>query len=135
SETPNSVSRDPRETPIVREPADLARMAEEARLAATQELDQELRSDRGQFFTPWPTASLMASMSTVEKSEVRLLDAGAGTGSLTVAWLARACAAVSRPTHVAVTAYEADKALIPFLRRALRACEKACERAGIRLSW
>lgn len=68
--------------------------AEEARLSLRATLDPTRRSMYGQFFTPPATARLMASMSTLVRNRVRLLDAGAGVGALTAAWVAEIC---SRP--------------------------------------
>ena len=39
----------------------------------------------GQFFTPAPTARFMADLSEVSGEDVRLLDPGAGLGSLSAA--------------------------------------------------
>ena len=65
--------------------------AEEARQDLSITLDPTRRSMRGQFFTPPVTARLMASMSTLLRKRVRLLDAGAGVGALTAAWTAEIC--------------------------------------------
>ena len=43
------------------------------------------KSEFGQFLTPLPTARLMASMVQCNKSRIRILDPGAGVGSLFVA--------------------------------------------------
>ncbi len=59
--------------------------AEEARQHLSATLDTTRRRTLGQFFTPPATARLMASMSTLLRQRVRLLDAGAGVGALTAA--------------------------------------------------
>ncbi|HZQ17851.1 MAG TPA: hypothetical protein VFA90_03945 [Terriglobales bacterium] len=61
------------------------------RADATRKLDPEKRSDFGQFMTPAPTARLMASLFTADFSEITLLDAGAGVGSLTAAFVDEIC--------------------------------------------
>jgi adenine-specific DNA-methyltransferase len=109
--------------------------AEIARQKLSVTLDPRRRSMLGQFFTPPATARLMASMSTNMSQRVRLLDAGAGVGALTAAWIAEICSRPVRPKEVVLTAYELDKALLPALRQTLTACERACATAGITCKW
>jgi hypothetical protein len=64
------------------------------RLDANRKIDPERRSELGQFMTPPATAKLMASMfdeKHVEHTDIRLLDPGAGVGSLTAAFVAEMC--------------------------------------------
>ncbi len=85
----------------------------------------------GQFLTPSPVASLMASFFKADWNEVRLLDAGAGAGALTAALVDRLCSAEKKPSRIAVDAYELDPILIAKLRRSLGNCRKQCESVGI----
>jgi adenine-specific DNA-methyltransferase len=107
------------------------------RLDANRKIDSERRSDLGQFMTPPATAKLMASMfdpkHTVHK-ELRLLDAGAGVGSLTAAFVAEMCGRKYRPNSLRVTAYEIDSELCEYLSDTLYQCQKACEAVGIEFS-
>lgn len=105
------------------------------RLDASRRLDPERRAEMGQFFTPAASARLMASMFENRVSSLRLLDAGAGVGSLTAAWIAEVCAREERPKEVEVTAYETEALFIDYLTDTLKACQRECERAGIRLKW
>jgi len=89
----------------------------------------------GQFFTPPATARLMASMTALVRKRLRLLDAGAGVGALTAAWVAEICSRSIRPKEVLLTAYERDESLLPALRRTLTACEQACATVGITCKW
>ena len=109
--------------------------AEEARKSLNATLDPVRRSMHGQFFTPPATARLMASMSTASLKHIRLLDAGAGVGALTAAWIAEICSRPLRPEEVTLTAYERDEALLPALRRTLTACEQVCGAVGIACKW
>lgn len=77
----------------------------------------------------------MASMSTNLDQHVRLLDAGAGVGALTAAWIAEICSRPVRPKEVVLTTYELDEVLLPALRRTLTACEQACTAVGISCKW
>ncbi len=75
-------------------PSELVDEVELLRLAATRELNPEHRAQLGQFMTPPPVARRMASFFEVRRPNFRLLDAGAGVGSLTAAWVAEM---LSRP--------------------------------------
>jgi adenine-specific DNA-methyltransferase len=77
----------------------------------------------------------MGSMSTACRERIRLLDAGAGVGALTAAWVAEICSRPARPSEITLTAYERDETLLPALRRTLRACEKACAAVDITCKW
>lgn len=109
--------------------------AENARQNLSPALDPIQRSNLGQFFTPPATAKLMASMSAVIQRRIRLLDAGAGAGALTAAWVAEICSRPIRPDEIVLTAYELDIALLPTLKMTLIACERACTAAGISCKW
>ncbi len=110
-------------------------MAEEARKNLGTVLDPARRSALGQFFTPPATARLMASVCNLVRERVRLLDAGAGVGALSAAWVAEICARPVRPREVILTAYELDETLIPALRKTLIACARACAAAEITCTW
>lgn len=78
---------------------------------------RERKASLGQFLTPSPIARYMASLLPLDSAaDIRLLDAGAGIGSLASAFLDRASSA-NQPIHV--TAYEIDKNLIPYLHETL----------------
>jgi adenine-specific DNA-methyltransferase len=66
---------------------------------------------------------------------LRLLDAGAGVGSLTAAFIAEVCAREEKPSEVEVTAYEIEPEFVEFLKKTLEGCQKACEHVGIRMKW
>lgn len=66
---------------------------------------------------------------------IRLLDAGAGVGSLSAAWVAEICGRRQRPNAVHITAYEVDADLVARLRDTLKQCEETCVAAGIDCEW
>lgn len=110
-------------------------IAEISRHSLKDKSDQKRRSLLGQFFTPAATARLMASLSTLSKSHLRLLDAGAGAGALTAAWVDDICSRPRRPKEITLTSVEMDERFLPELKRTLKACEQSCTAAGIRCRW
>src|SRR5439155_13824074 len=91
----------------------------------------ERRSALGQFMTPAATARLMASMFQAKHDSIRLLDAGAGVGSLTAAFIEEMCGRPIKPRRICATAYEIDPGLTAYLADTLRQCQRACEDARI----
>ncbi len=98
---------------------------------ACRRLNDAKRAELGQFLTPVPVARLMASMFQSTGSSLHLLDAGAGVGSLTAAWVAAICDRPDRPRKISVTAYELDPLLTEYLGSTLEMCRRVCERVGI----
>lgn len=111
--------------------ADLLRWTDLVRAGVSARLDPRRKAELAQFFTPLPTARVMASLFGPVSVHARLLDAGAGVGSLTAAWVAEMCARDHRPERISVTAFELDPGLEPHLGRTLDACRSLCERVGI----
>ena len=102
------------------------------RLDANRKLDPDRRAEFGQFMTPPATARLMASMFRADTDHIKFLDAGAGVGSLTAAFVSEICSRPTKPKTVHATAYEIDSTLAAYLADTLNQCRKACEQAGIK---
>lgn len=88
----------------------------------------------GQFFTPVPTAEFMASLFEPLPAEVRLLDAGAGEGALSLAAVREICCRHHHVRTMSLVAYEVDAAVLPLLQASLETCNRLCEAAGIDFS-
>jgi len=116
-------------------PDALTDRVEVRRLRATAGIDRALRAERGQFFTPVAVARTMASMFEPSREPVSLLDAGAGIGSLTAAFVAEMCHWQLRPQTVTVTAFELDKTLAVLLRDTLSDCVEVCAQVGVSFSF
>lgn len=84
--------------------------------------------------TPPPVARLMASLFEHHTPSLRLLDAGAGVGALTAAFVEAMADWGDRPRHLSVTAYEVDPLLGEYLREILDLCAAECERLGVAFS-
>lgn len=105
---------------------------ETSRREASLRLEARHRALMGQFLTPAPVAMFMARMIECKKPVVRLLDPGAGLGSLSAAFVAEMCRRQVQPDAIAVTACELDPMLIDYLRSTLELCKAVSEDAGIR---
>jgi len=101
------------------------------RSAVSPQLDATVRHELGQFLTPGPVAEFMASLFACHPRELRLLDAGAGAGILSAALIRNQIAGSTRPDRIAVTAYEVDPSLVPYLRRTYDLCASQCQAVGI----
>ena len=89
---------------------------EQTRICVAQGADRKKRARLGQFFTPATIARFMAdSFARGHKRDCRLLDAGAGIGSLSAAFLERWADGGFSFRHVEVDAFEIDDSLLPYL--------------------
>jgi len=91
----------------------------------------DTRAHLGQFMTPTPVAELMASMISTRRSTVRLLDPGAGVGSLTAAAVDQLLSSSKPPRLIHVTCFEIDPRLCEHLASTLAECRRRCEAAGV----
>ncbi len=101
------------------------------RMSLSRKLDAASQAQLGQFMTPVLVARQLASMFRPISGEVRLLDAGAGIGSLGAALIARLLVAEEPPTSIHLCAYEISKAMWPGLERTVDALESLCSRAHV----
>lgn len=95
-------------------------------------IDSVPKSERkkfGQFFTTAKTAEYMASLFNIDysKSELRILDAGAGTGILSAALLDK-IANDGYTGKLKLTCYETDPTVLPILKKNIQVAQ---ERYGI----
>lgn len=101
---------------------------------ASRASDEVRRAKLGQFPTPPAVALFMASMFGDAAGDVRVLDAGAGVGTLTAALVDELLGRERRPARVSVSAYEADPSLLPYLKQVVRACGARCGLEGMGFS-
>lgn len=95
-------------------------IAYETTMSFVESISKKERKKYGQFFTPVKTAEFMASLFTIDyaKPKLRLLDAGAGTGILTVALVER-LRKDGYKGEIQVVCYENDLKVLPTLTRNL----------------
>ena len=104
------------------------------RLDASRQLDPSSKSQLGQFFTPAPIAGFMASLFTKSnRQQIRLLDAGAGIGSLSAAFITEFCSRRDVPEKINVTAYEVDPLLFDYLDNTFSDCRDICKSQNVTL--
>ena len=99
------------------------------KIAAIENL-RTRQEELGQFFTAAPVAEFMASMFGPLPRTVRLLDAGAGAGALTAAFVSRCCEKRAGVRAIEATLYELDGAILNALAATMRECERRCSEAG-----
>jgi adenine-specific DNA-methyltransferase len=87
------------------------------------------RKERGHFGTSPAIADFMAGMITKIPKNARILDPGAGVGTLSAALCQRVLGEQSR-RHLVFDLWENDPALEPRLRATMEACRKALRQAG-----
>ncbi len=92
---------------------------EQARLRISRNTEAKKKSQFGQFLTPEKTASFMAGLFPVADGCCRLLDAGAGIGSLSGAFLTRWRSGSFGFRRVELDAFEVDSYLHPHLNETL----------------
>ena len=104
------------------------------RFEATRKLDKATRSRLGQYMTPGPIGRFMVAMFNDFAGSLRVLDPGAGVGSLTAAFVDHIRELNERPQDVSLFAYEIDPKLIEYLRATMHEAVTSCLEAGIRAS-
>ncbi|MBI2421476.1 MAG: Eco57I restriction-modification methylase domain-containing protein [Candidatus Hydrogenedentes bacterium] len=93
------------------------------------------RSAFGQFLTPADVAAFMASLLKCRHQHVRLLDPGAGTGSLTVAAIEHLLGLKNPPQSVHIVCFEVEDAFLPFLTENLNLCAQHAGEHGVNLTY
>ncbi len=103
-------------------------------MAVAEKLGAQHRARWGQFFTPPAVADFLASLIQLPADgELRVLDPGAGVGSLSAGLVARAIAD-GPGCAIRLVAFEADPALESVLAETLSDCERTARAAGLEFS-
>ena len=93
------------------------------------------RKERGHFGTPPAIAGFMAGMfSDIPKGTVRILDPGAGVGTLSAA-LCQRVLGLKESRHLEIELWENDPDLLPHLRKTMDRCRKTLAAAGHQLDY
>ena len=111
-----------------------AEIADFYRIDASLKLDPKRRSGLGQYMTPVSIGRFMASLFDAVSGEVRLLDPGAGVGSLSAAFIERCSYEAEKLRSVSLDCYEIEPVLIDHLESTLKEAEIQGRAAGIDVS-
>ena len=103
---------------------------EKKRLQLSKSTAATKKSLLGQFFTPENTAAFMAGLFQDGTGICRLLDAGAGIGSLSAAFLSRWRTGGFHFSRVELDAFEMDGALVGHLAQTLDAYDQRNDFVG-----
>jgi adenine-specific DNA-methyltransferase len=116
---------------LLKEPLNLLSRADASRKIANGKLKVETKNAFGQYMTPATVASFMASLfPTPSNQNIRLLDPGAGVGSLTSAFVEHLCKGKTG-YHIDVDAYEIDQIMRSYLEKNLDLCEATAAKNGV----
>ncbi|MGH7147878.1 MAG: Eco57I restriction-modification methylase domain-containing protein, partial [Nitrospiraceae bacterium] len=99
---------------------------EETRLKVSGRTEAKKKSQLGQFLTPTTTASFMAGLFPASSGVCRLLDAGAGIGSLSSAFLERCVTGNLNFDEIELKAFELDATIHNELRLSLSHYVQKC---------
>ena len=100
----------------------LREQIEQRRIAHANETPLAIKQELGQYFTPGHIADFMASLFPQATGSIRVLDPGAGIGSLSCAFADRIASEKWDVDSIAVDAYEIDQSLVGQLRENLEGC-------------
>lgn len=101
-------------------------VVEQTRLKVSGRTDAKKKSQLGQFLTPANTASYMAGLFPASSGECHLLDAGAGIGSLSSAFLERCVTGNLNFKKIHIKAFEIDDSLHDELQHSLSSYINKC---------
>lgn len=111
----------------------VAQEIEKKRLRIASKTPASKKSELGQFMTAETIASFMTGLfSDLGGCEIRLIDPGAGVGSLTTAFARKA--ASDGASSLNVTAWEIDSELVPHLEETLEYVGIECQKSGVKFS-
>jgi len=102
------------------------------RIHLSSKINIQNRSQLGQFLTPAPIARFMARQFNNLSGHISLLDAGAGVGALSAAFVEQLLITTNPIESCFITAYEIEPSFIPTLKQQLIECCVALEHKGIK---
>jgi len=110
-----------------------AEQADIYRLEVSQKLNPKRRGALGQYLTPLPVATFMASLFGDAPGDVVLLDPGAGTGTLAAAFVQEMSARHVKPHSIRAEVYELEPLMVDYLKSTLDECANLGETSGIQV--
>jgi predicted RNA methylase len=111
-------------------PENLGEEVELIRIVAGNK-SEDHKSKLGQYLTPIATARFMASLVRCQQKKVRILDAGAGVGTLFAAVVDELLKRPKPPREIEVVAFEIDPSLGAYLNETIASCKATCEASKV----
>lgn len=103
-------------------------------LSFIETISKEKRKEIGQFFTQPSIARFMAKLMDYNKKDIKILDAGAGSGILTAA-LCEQCLKNETIKNIHVDLYENNKGILPILEENMKYIKKQIKKTGRSFSY
>jgi adenine-specific DNA-methyltransferase len=103
------------------------------RIKANSLLNKKLKSELGQFFTSGPISLYMASLFDEMQGDLKVLDPGCGTGSLSTALVNEALHRESIHS-IHIDAFDVDSNLKPFFDEIFLSCQHEAQKLNIQLA-
>ena len=88
----------------------LAETLEKERISHAVETSVKHKEYFGQYFTPYPIAKFMSSLFPATDKKIKLLDPGAGIGTLSCSFMERIIKEKWNTPDIHISAYDIDKA-------------------------
>ena len=114
---------------------DPTQFAERLRVEICAKLEDSARRKLGQFLTPPAVSALLAGMYGPMPAEVKLLDCGAGLGSLGAAFVEEAIRRPKRPKSIHIISVEIEPEFLPYLKQVQESCAAFAREHGIELTY
>jgi adenine-specific DNA-methyltransferase len=102
------------------------------RIDSSRKIHHLRKSVLSQYFSDVSLSRLMASMFSFKANHIRILDPGAGIGSLFAACVEVIIKRRFKPERISITAYEIDELFYPYLNEVFRICSRVCNNASIK---
>lgn len=115
-------------------PYDILELSSELQYQQETKTLADDRKKQGQFFTPPAIARFMASLFSTFPMHIKVLDPGAGIGTLSAAVCER-IASLRTPRKIELVLYETDESIIPLLDKNMAFCRSALQEAGHSMSY
>lgn len=117
------------------ETTQLVKDAEVLRVEACRGLEKAKRGELGQFLSPPHIARRLAQLFNSRPRVIRLLDAGAGVGILTCAFVEWILDSKCRPNKMELVTFEVEPNFWPHLENKLNDCVRLCNARGIKCTY
>ncbi len=105
------------------------------RIRLSSQINSNQRSQFGQFLTPAPIACFIAQQFNHLSGHIKVLDPGAGIGTLTAAFVERLLSNTNNIESCFITAYEVEDQFLCPLRKCLENCCFALGKNGIKADY